>query len=864
MTRILRIAGCRLPIAVCLFPLWVTTARGELPNPVLQMVFPAGGQAGTSVTVAVDGSALDELRDIRSTVPSLIAKKTEANRFALAIAEGTPPGVYDLRVVGLYGMSSPRAFFVSNRPERMEVEPNDAVDSAQQLPLDVVVNGRIQKPGDVDCYRFTAKAGQRAVLECWARRIDSQLRAVLEVYDAGGKRLAANRGYAEVDPLVDLLVPADGTYLVKVFDLGFLGSAAHFYRLDIDTKPRPEFALPCVVTQGKPTRVKFFGRNLLPSGSATSGKAQSSLDCVEVDITPPLSTDPASVAAATGSYSGGKPYSPLHRPRVGGRTTGSYRHQRIPLPLRPAQLSVEAFAYYYPGSHAPVLVGVTDVPVLAGAPDNHQPDHAQEIAVPCEVSGQLADGDERHWYAVRVRRGEVLWLEAFGERIGSPVDLAVAVVDPSGQPELMKLADSRENLGGYRFSTRHSDPAGRWLAPADGRYLIVVRNLIGGLNRDPRRLYRLSVRREEANFRLAVVSRRADQPAGLNVWRGGREMVEVLAFRGRGLAGPIRVTAEKLPPGIECPDIWIGPGQDRAPLVLTASRGCPSFAGALVLVGHADVSGTEITRPARGGTMIWPGQPTPSGRLTQEIPLATAPQTNILLTAEVARISNPSSAAADALVYQESIVDVAVDVEQQFKGPASPVHLTVVGLPRLVGNASATIPAGKTRGWISFFVPASLPPGPYTFAVQAETEAPFPAPVGGERRSVSATRVGVKLVSNPITVQVRPARIVLEIDPRTPRKISRGKILQLHFTAERKHGFIGKIHTELQAPGGVVGLRARGVTLVGQSDSGTLQVIATETAPLGRIVSLRLEAVGTVEDQPVFRASRFVELEITE
>ena len=60
---------------------------------------------------------------------------------------------------------------------------------------------------------------------------------------------------------------------------------------------------------------------------------------------------------------------------------------------------------------------------------------------------------------------------------------------------------------------------------------------------------------------------------------------------------------------------------------------------------------------------------------------------------------------------------------------------------------------------------------------------------------------------NPITVTIRPARIVLEIDPRTPTKIARGKIIQLRFTAERKQGFIGKVHTELVAPGGVVGLR---------------------------------------------------------
>jgi len=234
--------------------------------------------------------------------------------------------------------------------------------------------------------------------------------------------------------------------------------------------------------------------------------------------------------------------------------------------------------------------------------------------------------------------------------------------------------------------------------------------------------------------------------------------------------------------------------------------------------------------------MVWPGQSIPFSRLTQEIPLATAPESNIYLTAI------PGEAAVD----QEGILDVALDVEQRVEGMAFPVQLSGVGVPRGGANALTTIPAGKTKGHISFYFPESLVPGPYTIAVQGETKA------------------GVRLVSNPITVKVRPARIALEIDPRTPRKIGRGKIIQLRYTAERKNGFIGKIHTELAAPSGVVGLRGRGVTFVGQTESGSIQVIATEDAPLGRQQFLRLEAVGTLEDQPVFRASRFVDLEITE
>ena len=62
----------------------------------------------------------------------------------------------------------------------------------------------------------------------------------------------------------------------------------------------------------------------------------------------------------------------------------------------------------------------------------------------------------------------------------------------------------------------------------------------------------------------------------------------------------------------------------------------------------------------------------------------------------------------------------------------------------------------------------------------------------------------------------------------------------------------------------VVGIRGRGVTFTGQTETGEIQVIATANAKPGRLAFLRLEAVGTVEDQPVFRGSRFLELEITE
>ena len=236
--------------------------------------------------------------------------------------------------------------------------------------------------------------------------------------------------------------------------------------------------------------------------------------------------------------------------------------------------------------------------------------------------------------------------------------------------------------------------------------------------------------------------------------------------------------------------------------------------------------------------------------MAEDVLVATTNAAPLLLTA------TPN----EVVVDQDSVVCIAVELARRVEGHGVPTNLSATGLPSLIGEQVATISPDEDKAWISFHMPPSLPAGKYTFAIQGETKVPVyagsPAKKTGE--------IPVTIISNPITVRVLPAHVSVSIDPRTPRKIARGKIIQLGFAVERKNGFIGKTHVELMAPGGVMGLRGRGVTLTSQSDSGTIQIIATDDAPLGRQAFLYIEAVGTVEDKPVYHASRFLELEITE
>lgn len=807
------------------------TAQADGPAVVLYHVYPAGGQVGTQFEVDVAGTGLDGLTTLQCSHPGIGFERIDGNKFRVTIPDSVLPGQYDLRTVGQNGLSSPRTFCCGTYAELNEAEPNDALTSPQKIAAVQTVNGRIGAGGDQDHFQFTAQRGERIVIECWADRIDSPLRAVLEVYDSRGRRLRVNRGYFGIDPLIDFIVPEDGDYVVRVFDLVYTGSEDAVYRLEIGNRPRVAFAVPAIVERDKPTTVALYGWNLNPPGSreiVTGDGAQVSF-----------------VAETRGDWD---------RRDVEVDISGDTETSTQSLRLRPTQAMLDPFAYHLAGSHVPVLLAATDLPVVQESDGQVGNDSRPSVPIPCAISGQLLAGDERDVFAFEARRGEVLWFEGFGERLGSPVDLDLSILAADGETEYARFSDNVRNLGGVRFPSGHLDPAGSWVVPADGRYLILVRNLIGGLDADPRRVYALTIRRQEPGFHVVAIPR-AERPESLNVQPGGRTLLDVLAFRQRGMSGSIRVSARNLPPGLECPPIWLGPGVDSAPLVITATRGAAPGITSLDLV--ADAPSVEA-RPVRTGTMVRTGRPNGWGRLTADHPVAVSG------TPAPLRIIAEGHEPRFHELYGElkvrhapgGIVDVAVHVERAETDHQAEVKLIGTGLPPMIGNQTAVIPPGHNKGYLSFYLPPTLALGHYSLAVRAETTVPDSLNEGKPK--------SVAVNSNAVSFEVHQPAFVVEIDPYAPKTIRRGEVIQINYTARRVNGFISKIHTELAAPVKVAGIRGRGVTFVGQTDSGTIQIIANDDAELGQQPFLRLYGIGTVEDQPVYHGSCFLELKVVE
>jgi hypothetical protein len=151
-------------------------------------------------------------------------------------------------------VSNQMPFAIDTLPEAFEKEPNNDLRHAQKMTLPVMINGRIDRPGDWDVFQFTGKANQSIVAEVYARRLDSPLDSVLKLTDATGKVLAFNDDHEDIgsglnthhaDSYLMAKLPADGVYYVHIGDIAHHGGEEYAYRLRI-SEPQPDFELRVV------------------------------------------------------------------------------------------------------------------------------------------------------------------------------------------------------------------------------------------------------------------------------------------------------------------------------------------------------------------------------------------------------------------------------------------------------------------------------------------------------------------------------------------------------------------------------------------------------------------------------------------
>jgi hypothetical protein len=208
-------------------------------QPFITQMFPLGGRQDVKTVVSVDGWNLSEKQLSLNTQPG-------------------DKGTRQTAILQDNGISNQVLYTVDTLPECNETEPNDTIRDAQSINLPMIINGRIDRSGDIDVFRFEGRTGDKIVAEVYSRRLNSPLDSILRLTDASGKVLEWNDDYVvkdnylykdvsglithHADSYIMAELPKDGMYFIHLADSQNHGGQAYGYRLRI-TAPQPDFAL---------------------------------------------------------------------------------------------------------------------------------------------------------------------------------------------------------------------------------------------------------------------------------------------------------------------------------------------------------------------------------------------------------------------------------------------------------------------------------------------------------------------------------------------------------------------------------------------------------------------------------------------
>jgi len=582
----------------------------QLPVARLDGVFPAGAAPGATVEITIAGDDLDDVdrlvfshegltfaRKMAEVTPFDEGPQPVDNMFTVTAAANVPPGNYDIRCQGKYGLSNRRTFVVSGTPEFTETEPNGGnelpawvevesvrTNAAQEVALPVTINGQSIGGPDVDWYRFTGVAGQRILLDGQCKRIDSHMDLAVTLFTESGMIFGESRYADSHESLVDVTLPANGQYFVKVHDALFASGPGYVYRISIGPLPYLDFVFPPAGMPGSNDEYTLYGRNL-PGGQLSPFQLDGRpLDQVKARIGIP------------GDIIGKLTYSSLIGPQQAGMDGVEFR------------VANNGF------NSNPVLITPATAPTVLEDANNDSPEAPQKLTLPCEVAGSFYPQRDVDWFSFDAKKDDVWAFDVYADRLGRAADPALLIqrlsTDDKGEQKITDIVfiddvperNFNNRSGRHEFDERTSDPSYMFKAPEDGTYRILLKEGASSVKNDPRLIYRLAIRKPQPDFRVVAVPEGSTD--GLMLRKGGRDIIHILAYRQDEFAGEITVSATGLPAGVTTEDIIIGPGNHYGTLILTAADAAPAGIGTLQLTAKASINGVEVTRFARYGEAL--------------------------------------------------------------------------------------------------------------------------------------------------------------------------------------------------------------------------------------------------------------------
>lgn len=404
-------------------------ARAQTSYPMITSVYPAGLQRGTTAEITVFGRFnLAGAYGVQFEKPGLTAevvpppageegKPRDTLTLRVMAASDAPLGPQEFRVATPRGLSSLGVIVVGAEPEAQEKEGNDRPEQANAIDLPVTLNGRIQAAEDVDCFRFTARAGETIVFAVLSARLQDKIHdltpgsggthsdPVLVLTDDSGRELAVGDDYWGPDPLLVHRFEAAGSYVLQVRDVRYLGNAGWTYRVTCTRDPYLLALYPMAGQRGGSVSVQPVGFNLGSTGPITLSVPAAEPGAVDLQI------------------------------EAGGKRTN------------------------------PVPFLVSDLPQALESESNDAPDRATPVTLPAGLNGRIEKEGDVDAFRFRASKGQAFTFEVLARRYGSSLDSVLQILDAAGKP----LANNDDAVG--------KDSRLDWTAPADGDYILQIADL---------------------------------------------------------------------------------------------------------------------------------------------------------------------------------------------------------------------------------------------------------------------------------------------------------------------------------------------------------------------------------------------------
>ncbi|HVA46577.1 MAG TPA: hypothetical protein VNH11_09405 [Pirellulales bacterium] len=444
------------------------------------------------------------------------------------------PGMRTFRLATPQGASTVGTLVLVRDTIVYEQAANDVQSAAQAVTLPATLCGAFEKAEDVDYYKFTVPDNSDWTFHVWSSRCENKIHdlqthsdPIVMLRNASGTVLAASDNYFFADPLLHYHFAAAGEYFLEIRDVRYQGNGDWQYVIEANNRPFVTNVFPSRVTPGTAMRLQLIGFNLPADPTA-------------------LVTLPPDTPDGLDS---------------------------VNLPL--AGTAANA---------APVVVSRLPEAVESDA-ENNTAAEAQPIAVPLGVSGRISQEGDIDCYQFECKKGDRFSFEIVARRNQSMLDPVLRVLNAQGGALL-----ENDDLNTGRFT--HADSLlENWTAPADGKYVVEVRDL--HLRGGPQFVYFLSATRSGPFFVLDTDTDKTLLAPGTSA------AIFVRAYRKNGFTGEVQLGVEGLPPGVtaSCGRI-LEAGKDGC-IVLQAAADAARGAANIKITGTASLASADPAQPPR-------------------------------------------------------------------------------------------------------------------------------------------------------------------------------------------------------------------------------------------------------------------------